>query len=319
MITLAFLFLFCICILCCFLTQKHPFGCFFGVFGFGTVLFFGASQIPRVTRRGSSSGGGQICQNAEIPPSFMSLPCIFCKRMHLQYIEEPFLCQHLGALPQTPTSLAAPQGQAVKTQPPDPVAKCWVGSKASRVKCTASPPLTPLHLRESSRGRFRKRNLKHAKECSIQQRRGFACGVCRWKRRFGCSRNSAVSAARFERFSRTGRTRPALARPAFSRWLLENDRLREQWPCQWLNVLYFPFSETSPSKTIRSGWSWKPVKACEATACGLALQVGGDPTLCGKGAGGFPLHPCHVANAGVGSAHGVGKTLGGRAVGDSVP
>ena len=26
------------------------------------------------------------------------------------------------------------------------------------------------------------------------------------------------------------------------------------------------------------------------------LQVGGDPTLCGKGAGGFPLHPCHVAN-----------------------
>ena len=50
-----------------------------------------------------------------------------------------------------------------------------------------------------------------------------------------------------ERFSRTGRTRPALARPAFSRWLLENDRLRERWPCQWLNVLYFPFSETSPT------------------------------------------------------------------------
>ena len=52
--------------------------------------------------------------------------------------------------------------------------------------------------RHSFWGRFRKRNLKHAKECSIQQRRGFACGVCRWKRRFGCSRNSAVSAARFE-------------------------------------------------------------------------------------------------------------------------
>nr|WP_264786497.1 MobC family plasmid mobilization relaxosome protein [Aeromonas caviae] len=39
-----------------------------------------------------------------------------------------------------------------------------------------------------------------------------------------------------------------MARPAFSRWLLENDRLRERWPCQWLNVLYFPFSETSPGK-----------------------------------------------------------------------
>ena len=106
-----------------------------------------------------------------------------------------------GALPQTPASLAAPQGQAVKTQPPDPVAKCWVGSKASRVKCTASPPLTPLHLRESS-------------------------------------------------------------------------------------------------KTIRSGRSWKPVKACEATACGLAFTGWRRPNVCGKGAGGFPLHPCHVANAG---------------------
>jgi len=61
-----------------------------------------------------------------------------------------------------------------------------------------------------------------------------------------------------ERFSRTGRTRPALARPAFSRWLLENDRLRERWPCQWLNVLYFPFSETSPSRARgRGGWRWR--------------------------------------------------------------
>ena len=47
------------------------------------------------------------------------------------------------------------------------------------------------------------------------------------------------------------------------------------------------------------------------------LQVGGDPTLRGKGAGGFPLHPCHVANVGCGATpHGVGKTLGGRAVGE---
>ena len=80
----------------------------------------------------------------------------------------------LGLCPKPQPHLRRRRGQAVKTQPPDPVAKCWVGSKASRVKCTASPPLTPLHLRESS-------------------------------------------------------------------------------------------------KTIRSGWSWKPVKACEATACGLAF------------------------------------------------
>ena len=51
---------------------------------------------------------------------------------------------------------------------------------------------------ESKRGRFRKRNLKHAKECLIKQRRGFERGVCCWKRRSGCSRNPAVSAARYE-------------------------------------------------------------------------------------------------------------------------
>ena len=43
---------------------------------------------------------------------------------------------------------------------------------------------------------------------------------------------------------------------------------------------------------------------------GLAFTGWRRPNVCGKGAGGFSLHPCHVANAGVGSAHGVGKTLG---------
>ena len=46
------------------------------------------------------------------------------------------------------------------------------------------------------------------------------------------------------------------------------------------------------------------------------LQVGGDPTLVVRVQEVFPCTPCHVANAGVGSAHGVGKTLGGRAVGE---
>ena len=89
------------------------------------------------------------------------------------------MCQHLGALPQTPASLAAPQGQAVKTQPPDPVAKCWVGSKASRVKCTASPPLTPLHLRESSKTIRSGRSWKPVKACEAT-----ACGLAftGWRR-----------------------------------------------------------------------------------------------------------------------------------------
>ena len=47
--------------------------------------------------------------------------------------------QDLGALPQTPLSLARPQGmwQNLSTFP---WAECWVDSKASRVKCTTASP-----------------------------------------------------------------------------------------------------------------------------------------------------------------------------------
>ena len=76
-----------------------------------------------------------------------------------------------------------------------------------------------------------------------------------------------------ERFSRTGRTRPALARPAFSRWLLENDRLRERWPCQWLNVLYFPFSETSPARAVGRKTSLGTGPACRLSGCGAACAA----------------------------------------------
>ena len=107
-------------------------------------------------------------------------PCQWLNVLYFPFSEtSPFLCQHLGALPQTPASLAAPQGQAVKTQPPDPVAKCWVGSKASRVKCTASPPLTPLHLRESSKTIRSGRSWKPVKACEAT-----ACGLAftGWRR-----------------------------------------------------------------------------------------------------------------------------------------
>ena len=71
------------------------------------------------------------------------------------------------------------------------------------------------------------------------------------------------------------------------------------------------------AKRSEADGAGNPSRLAKQPLAAWPLQVGGDPTLCGKGAGGFPLHPCHVANAGVGSAHGVGKTLGGRAVGDS--
>ena len=47
-----------------------------------------------------------------------------------------------------------------------------------------------------------------------------------------------------------------------------------------------PFHLLGCSKTIRSGRSRKPVKACEANrVAAWPLLVGGDPTLCGWGAG----------------------------------
>ena len=82
-------------------------------FRFGTVLFLVLRRFPRVTRRGSSSGGGQICQNAEIPPSFMSLPYIFCKRMHLQYIAAFLMSTPWGFAP-NPSLTCGAAGQAVK-------------------------------------------------------------------------------------------------------------------------------------------------------------------------------------------------------------
>ena len=147
---------------------------FFGVFGFGTVLFFGACRFPPVLLDGGHHREVvRFVKMLRYPPSFMSLLCIFCKRMHLQYIEAFLVSTLLGLCPKPQPHLWRRRGRRLK---PNHLTlwRSVVGSKASRVKCTASPPLTPLHLRESS-------------------------------------------------------------------------------------------------KTIRSGWSWKPVKACEATACGLAF------------------------------------------------
>ena len=127
----------------------------------------------------------------------------------------------LGALPQTPLTLRGRRGrwQTLSTYP---YGECWVDSKASRVKCTTSSPLT----------------------LSI------SVGVAKLTEADGAGNLSRLA------------------------------------------------------KQPRSG---------------LAFTGWRRPNACGKGAGGFSLHPCHVANAGVGSAHGVGKTLGGRAVGENVP
>ena len=66
---------------------------------------------------------------------------------------------------------------------------------------------------------------------------------------------------------------------------------------------------------------WGVAKLTEADGAGNLSRLAKQPrsdglygleatTLCVRGCRRFSLHPCHVANTGVGSAHGVGKTLG---------
>ena len=52
-----------------------------------------------------------------------------------------------------------------------PSAKCWVDSKASRVKCTTSSPLTPLHLRGGSKTNRSGRSWKPVKACEATAQR----------------------------------------------------------------------------------------------------------------------------------------------------
>ena len=152
MITLAFFVSLLYLYFVLFFDAKAPFRMLFLVsFGFGTVLFLVLRRFPVLLDGGHHREVVRFVKMLRYPlvscryPVFSVNACIYSTLRSLSCVNT------LGLCPQTPPSLAAPPGQAVKTQPPDPAAKCWVGSKASRVKCTASPPLTPLHLRESSK------------------------------------------------------------------------------------------------------------------------------------------------------------------------
>ena len=121
----------------------------------------------------------------------------------------------LGLCPKPHSHLRGRRGrwQTLSTYP---YGECWSRFKASRVKCTTSSPLTPLHLRGGSKT------------------------------------NRSGRAGNLSRLAKQPRSSLA-----FTGWRRQRSVVRVQ------EVF---------------------------------------------------LHPCHVANAGVGSAHGVGKTLGGRAV-----
>ena len=68
----------------------------------------------------------------------------------------------LGGFAPNPTHLRGRRGrwQTLSTYP---YGECWVDSKASRVKCTTSSPLTPLHLRGGSKTNRSGRSWKPVK------------------------------------------------------------------------------------------------------------------------------------------------------------
>ena len=69
-----------------------------------------------------------------------------------------------GGFAPNPTHLRGRRGrwQTLSTYP---YGECWVDSKASRVKCTTSSPLTPLHLRGGSKTNRSGRSWKPVKAC----------------------------------------------------------------------------------------------------------------------------------------------------------
>ena len=147
-------------------------------FGFGTVLFLVLRRFPVLLDGGHHREVVRFVKMLRYPLVSCRYP-VFSVNACIYSTLRPFLCQHLGALPQTPTSLAAPRGRRLK---PNHLT-LWrsVGSapRRQRVKCTASPPLTPLHLRESSKTIRSGRSWKPVKACEAT-----ACGLAftGWRR-----------------------------------------------------------------------------------------------------------------------------------------
>ena len=118
------------------------FGELFLVYSLGKYTRFGYSPPVSV---GVGSEIGQICGVFSSKDSKNAHFLTFFERLHPPNNFKNKK-QALGALPQTPLSLARPQGQ-VANPIHLPYGECWSRFKASRVKCTTSSPLTPLHLR----------------------------------------------------------------------------------------------------------------------------------------------------------------------------
>ena len=154
----------------CLLTQKkHRFGVFFSttflrivfsVFTRQIHSFFGYSPPVSV---GVGSEIGQICGVFSSKDSKMHIFLTFLNGyIHPNNFKNKK--QALGLCPKPHSLLRGRRGrwQTLSTYP---YGECWVDSKASRVKCTTSSPLTPLHLRGGSKTNRSGRSWKPVKAC----------------------------------------------------------------------------------------------------------------------------------------------------------
>ena len=143
MITLAFLFLFCICILCCFLTQKSTLSDAFFLVSLDSVrcYFWCFADSPVLLDGGHHREVVRFVKMLRYPLVSCRYP-VFSVNACIYSTLRPFLC-HLGASAPNPNLTCGAARQAVKTQPPDPVAKCWVGSKGVKGKMHGFAALDP--------------------------------------------------------------------------------------------------------------------------------------------------------------------------------
>ena len=154
---------------CLFDTKKHRFGVFlvqllrivFSVFTRQIHSFFGYSPPVSV---GVGSEIGQICGVFSSKDSKMHIFLTFLNGyIHPNNFKNKKQASKWGFAP-NPTHLRGRRGrwQTLSTYP---YGECWVDSKASRVKCTTSSPLTPLHLRGGSKTNRSGRSWKPVKAC----------------------------------------------------------------------------------------------------------------------------------------------------------
>ena len=110
--------------------------------------------------------------------------------------------QALGALPQTPLSLARPQGQVANLST-YPYGECWVDSKASRVKCdfvALDPSPSPWGSKTNRSGR--------AETCQGLRSNRVAAAFTGWRRPTLCGKGAGGFPAPLPRGERGCGQRP---------------------------------------------------------------------------------------------------------------